>query len=91
MEDKFIPEEKITRRVDIYTEIVQDYGSRTNCLMFYDKIAQRILDCGYDEQDDKLTHVMLEENERIVGIKSCIMNDRPAVHLDMRLIIAKLV
>ena len=33
---------------------------------------------------------MLEENERIVGVQSKVCSDRPAVHLDLVFLIAKL-
>lgn len=71
------------RRIDLYHEELEFYGRRVNCIMFYDKNSQRLLDAGYDEQDDKLTSCSLEADERIVGVKSRVLIDRPAAHLDI--------
>ena len=70
-------------RIDLYHEELEFYGRRVNCIMLYDKNSQRLLDAGYDEQDDKLTSFPLEADECIVGVKSRVLVDRPAAHLDI--------
>ena len=57
--------------------------------MMYDQNQQRLLDAGYDEQDDKLTQISVGQDERVVGVKSRVFIDRPAAHLDIQFIIAK--
>ena len=57
--------------------------------MLYDKHAQRLVDAGYDEEDDKLMHYAVEEDEVIVGVESFVMKDRPAAHIDLQFLIAK--
>ena len=77
------------RRIDLYSEPVEGIGNRANCIMLYDKHAQRLVDAGYDEEDDKLMHYAVEEDEVIVGVESFVMKDRPAAHIDLQFLIAK--
>ena len=77
------------RRIDIYSEEMLEVGWRANCIMLYDKHAQRLLDAGYDEEGDRLIHEMLEEDERIVGVVSRVLIERPAAHVDLQFIVAK--
>jgi hypothetical protein len=80
---RMISEERIARRIDLYHEELELYGERVNCIMVYDKNSQRLLDAGYDEQDDKVSRIDLEADERVVGVKSRVLSDRPAAHLDI--------
>ena len=80
---KLIPEGRQPRRIDLYHEELELYGQRVNCIMIYDLNSQRLIDAGYDEQDDQLSRIELEANERIVGVKSKVLADRPAAHLDI--------
>ncbi len=57
--------------------------------MLYDKIQQRLVDCGYDEQNDILTQITLQEDEFIVGVQSQVMKGKPAAHVDLQFLIAK--
>ena len=59
------------------------FGNRVNCIMMYDKISQRILDAGYDEENDKISVVHIEQDERIVGVRSKVLEGKPAAHLDL--------
>ena len=48
-----------------------------------------MLDAGMEDGPDRLTRVALEEGERIVGVQSRVLKDRPASHIDLQFVIAK--
>lgn len=76
------------RRIDLYTETL-NCGQRLNCIMLYDKQAQRVCDAGYDEEGDKVTRIQLEEDELILGVRSRTLVGKPSAHVNFRFVIGK--